>query len=139
MPSHFEYCSRVLEGYDLAMNRISVVASALTVLVAGCGSVFQTGRTMTLVLTVSNPNPKVDGDFTEQVTFQCEPVGGSGGVTEIVFGGDTDRLVVDYLSGSAFMILDASDVGRTLSFTCSARDSRGETLTSNEVLVTPAA
>ena len=74
-----------------------------------------------VTLGVSNPTPQVG----EEVLLTCMIV--AGGVGDVIFdfqpaGG---RLLVDSRSGSASFIVEMTDVGQALTFTCTATDQLG--------------
>jgi hypothetical protein len=119
------------------MIRTIIAVFAVSVLIGGCGAKPPSDGSFALVLTVSNPNPQVGDLLFEEVMLFCEIVGDRPKGVEIVFEGHEDKLVADSFTGDASIIFDASDIGQVFTFSCSALDPQGETITSNEVLVTP--
>jgi hypothetical protein len=59
------------------------------------------------------------------------------GTFSFEFEPEFGRLIVSAATGRASFIVDASDVGVALSFTCTATNANGASDSSNRVLVTP--
>ncbi len=86
----------------------------------------------TAELTVTNPVPQVG----EEVTLTCDLVGGSGDAS-YAFQTSFGRLShVDGASTATF-IVDESDIGQELSFTCTATDGAGTSEPSASQIVFP--
>jgi hypothetical protein len=88
--------------------------------------------TLTLALGVSNQTPQVN----EEVFFECEVIAGDVEGVTFAFQPATGRLVVDRSRGTASLIIQESDVGVSLSVTCTARNLQGETGVSPPIIVT---
>ena len=76
---------------------------------------------LTVTLRVSNPTPRPN----ESVSLTCSLVNDSGANVTFNFQPTFGRLVVDHAAGTAGFILDESDVGIALTFTCNAIDENG--------------
>lgn len=90
-------------------------------------------------LVVSNPNPQVSDSFVEEVFLQCEVISGNAAGLTYQFQDPTGRLDVDQVLGTASFIPDASDVGQTFVFTCTATSEGGASAVSGEQIVIPTA
>lgn len=79
------------------------------------------GTTLAVTLRVSNPTPQPN----EEVILTCTLVSGSGANVTFNFHSQDGRLVVDPVAGTARFIVQESDVGVALEFTCTASDENG--------------
>lgn len=100
------------------------------------------GSDLALGLLVSNPSPRVSENLSEAVFLTCQVTDGNLGGATLEFRGPVDRLVVGQsasttstLTGS--MVVDGSNIGEALVFSCVAADSSGILSESNEVLIIP--
>lgn len=135
--------------YDVlhAKRRGSRRIVALVVLATGCGPVVpggggsdnggngngggNGGARPVVSLSASSVTPQVG----EEVELTCRVTNGAE-VEIFSFQPSLGRLVVDGDSGRATFIVDAVDVGVSLSFTCAARNENGISSNSNAVTIT---
>lgn len=92
----------------------------------------KTGEVPVVRLAVSNPSPQLN----EEVLLSCVVENETTGSIQFEFQPD-DRLFVDQARGTASLIIEASDLGSALTFTCRAISSAGSSQPSNEVLLIP--
>jgi hypothetical protein len=91
------------------------------------------GTTLRVTLSVSNPTPQPN----EQVTLTCALTDvGSGNVT-FDFQPADGRLIVDHAAGTADFIVQESDVGLAMTFTCTASDGGGTSPPSSPRTIIP--
>lgn len=89
-------------------------------------------------LSVPNPTPGLD----ETVDLRCSRAGGAVTGTTFDFQGGGPvggRLVVNSAAGTASFVVEESDLGVGLVFTCTATNENGTGVASREVLVFPTA
>jgi len=79
------------------------------------------GADLAVTLRVSNPTPQP----FEQVTLTCSLVNQVSANVTFDFQPNLGRLVVDHDAGTARFIVDESDVGVAIAFTCTASDENG--------------
>ena len=82
-------------------------------------------------LRVSNPTPQLN----EEVILTCVLVDGSGANVTFDFQSAGGRLLVDHNAGTARFIVQESDVGAALTFTCTASDESGTGNRSNSLTI----
>lgn len=92
----------------------------------------QTGEVPVVRLTASNPSPQLN----DEVLLSCVVENETTGFIQFEFQPD-DRLFVDQARGTAGLIIEASDLGSALTFTCRATSSAGQSQPSNQVLLIP--
>jgi len=92
-----------------------------------------TGTVPTVNLTVTNPSPQVN----EEVLLTCQVISGFDTTTTFQFEPIDGRLFANTATGTASLIIEASDVGRTFSFSCTATNNQGVSEPSNIILITP--
>jgi len=92
----------------------------------------QAGEVPVVRLMVSNPSPQ----FNEEVLLSCIVENETTGSIQFEFQPD-DQLSIDRDRGTASLIIEASDLGSALTFTCRATNSAGPSQPSNEVLLIP--
>ncbi len=124
--------------------------TALLGLIAGCGEVGPgngggpgptdglpppggDGTTLNVTLNVSNPTPQSN----EQVTLTCALTNGGDGNVTFDFQPADGRLIVDHAAGTAGFIVQESDVGVAMTFTCTASDSSGTSAPSDPQIIIP--
>ena len=88
-----------------------------------------------VTLSVSNPAPQLN----EEVLLMCSLVGGDADAVTFDFQPDYGRLIVDRRRGTATLIIDPTDIGSTLEFTCTATNEAGTSEPSNEQVIIPTA
>ena len=93
------------------------------------------GANLAVTLRVSNPTPQP----FEELILTCTLVNGGGADVTFDFQPDLGRLSVDHDVGTASFIVDQSDVGVAITFTCTASDESGagEPSNSQTVIVSP--
>ncbi|MEK7731245.1 MAG: immunoglobulin domain-containing protein, partial [Planctomycetota bacterium] len=79
------------------------------------------GADLAVTLLVSNPAPRPN----EPVTLTCSLVDGGSANVIFDFQPDDGRLSVDHDAGTASFIVQESDVGAALTYTCTASDENG--------------
>ncbi len=79
------------------------------------------GAALSVTLRVSNPTPQPN----EEVILTCTLISGSGANATFDFQPTIGRLIVDRTAGTASFIVNESDVGVALEFTCTASDENG--------------
>lgn len=89
------------------------------------------GSDLRVTLSVSNPTPRPN----ESVTLTCSLIGGSVENVSFSFQPSDGRLVVDAVAGTANFIVQESDAGSALNFTCTASDENGAGEPSNIITV----
>jgi hypothetical protein len=132
--------------------KIAGSLTALLGLIAGCGEVGPgngggpdptgglpppggDGTTLNVTLSVSNPTPQPN----EQVTLTCALTNVGDGNVTFDFQPADGRLIVDHAAGSAGFIVQESDVGVAMIFTCTANDSSGTSAPSDPQTIIPGA
>lgn len=137
----------VLHAKRRGSRRIGRIAT-LVVLATGCGPVVpggggsdngghgnggggNGGARPVVTLSASSVTPQVG----EEVELTCRVTNGAD-VETFSFQPSLGRLVVDGGAGRATFIVDAVDVGVSLSFTCAARNESGLGANSNTVTIT---
>ena len=100
------------------------------------------GSDLALGLMVSNPSPRVSGQLSEAVLLTCQVTDGDLGGATLEFRGPVDRLVAGQSASTtstltASLVVDESNVGEALLFSCVAVDSSGILSNSNEVFIIP--
>jgi len=91
--------------------------------------------TFTVAIQASNVTPQV----LEQVTFRCTTQGTTISPVTFAFQSPDVTLGVDGLSGTATYIISESDLGLSISVTCTATDGSGISVESSPATVTPTA
>jgi len=86
---------------------------------------------LSVTLRVSNPTPRAN----EQVTLTCTLMNGRAENVTFNFQPADGRLVVDHDAGTASFIVQESDVGLALTFTCTASDENGAGEPSNPQII----
>jgi hypothetical protein len=89
------------------------------------------GAALAVTLLVSNPAPRPN----EQVNLTCSLVDGGGANVTFNFQPEDGRLVVDPDAGTASFIVQESDVGSALTYTCTASDENGTSEPSNSQII----
>lgn len=84
-------------------------------------------------LSVSNPTPQLN----EQVVLTCTLVSGSAAAVTYAFQGGQGRLIGNAGSGTASLIVDASDAGRQFTITCTATTTAGTSEPSSPQTIIP--
>ena len=90
------------------------------------------GAGLAVTLRVSNPTPQPN----EEVILTCALVNGTGANVTFDFQPEVGRLSVDHDAGTARFIVDESDVGVAITFTCTASDENGPGNPSNSETIT---
>lgn len=93
------------------------------------------GTVLAVTLLVSNPAPRPG----EQVNLTCSLVTGGGANVTFNFQPQDSRLVVDPVAGTASFIVQESDIGAALTYTCTASGDNGvgEPSDSQTIIVSP--
>ena len=84
-------------------------------------------------LAVSNSSPQL----SEEVVLTCSVIDGSTENAIFDFQTDSDRLVIDPVTGMATFIVEQSDIDVGLPVTCTASNAFGASSPSNEQLILP--
>jgi len=90
---------------------------------------------LAVTLLVSNPTPRPN----ESVRLTCSLVNVGGASVSFNFQPQDGRLIVDPVAGTASFIVQESDVGAALTYTCTASDENrvGEPSNSQTIIASP--
>jgi hypothetical protein len=135
-----------------SQSRLTIAAclTALLGLLTGCGGTIGpgtgigpgptdglpppgNGTNLSVTLSVSNPTPRPN----EQVTLTCRLTNAGDGNLTFDFQPAGGRLVVNHAAGTAGFIVQESDVGVAMTFTCTASDGGGTSPPSDPRTIIP--